>query len=334
MSPAMSAPAILVFAPDGHVLPDGFEPWLSSQHAPRLEVKTGDELMAITLRSRPRMVIFDARNRAPEVLVACSRLKTDSYTGIVPALILTADGTDAVRAAFDAGGDEVISEAMPELEAIRRVDSLLTHSDRDLGVQPSTRLPGAGRIEGEIARRLKLPDLFAVCYADLDHFKEYNDRYSYNEGDRVIRILAMLLHDVVKGTCAEAAFVGHIGGDDFIFIIPYNYIAEICGEITSTFDLLVPYQYSEHDRRAGYFFGKDRRGVLDRVPLMTLSIGVVTNEKRPFTSAPQVSELATEMKAYAKSLHGSVFSVDRRTEAFTPVQPRPGFQTPTSLRFR
>jgi hypothetical protein len=67
---------------------------------------------------------------------------------------------------------------------------------------------------------------------------------------------------------------------------------------------------------------------------MTLSIGVVTNEKRPFTSAPQVSELATEMKAYAKSLHGSVFSVDRRTEAFTPVQPRPGFQTPPSLRFR
>ncbi len=100
------------------------------------------------------------------------------------------------------------------------------------------------------------------------------------------------------------------------------------------FDLLVPFQYSESDRRAGYFFGKDRRGQLHRVPLMTLSIGVVTNEKRPFTSAAQVSELATEMKAYAKSLHGSVFSVDRRTEAFTPVQPRPGFQTPPSLRFR
>ena len=160
---------------------------------------------------------------------------------------------------------------------------------------------------------------FATCYADLDHFKEYNDRYSYTEGDRVIRILAMILHDVVKGVCGEAGFVGHIGGDDFIFIIPYEYIAEICDEVTSTFDLLVPYQYSEPDRRAGYFFGKDRRGVLDRVPLMTLSIGVVTNAQRTFKEPRQVSRLATEMKTYAKTLHGSVYSIDRRTDDRPPA---------------
>jgi GGDEF domain-containing protein len=154
--------------------------------------------------------------------------------------------------------------------------------------------------------------IFAVCYADLDHFKEYNDRYSYYEGDRVIRVLARILHDVVKGLCGEQGFVGHIGGDDFIFIVPASAVPEVCGEIVEVFDLLVPVQYSESDRRAGYFFGKDRRGQLHRVPLMTLSIGVVTNERRPFTTASQVSELATEMKAYAKTLTGSVFAVDRR----------------------
>jgi hypothetical protein len=84
------------------------------------------------------------------------------------------------------------------------------------------------------------------------------------------------------------------------------------------FDLLVPLQYSESDRRAGYFFGKDRRGQLHRVPLMTVSIGVVTNERRPFTTAAHVSELATEMKGYAKTLPGSVFAVDRR-QAVTPA---------------
>ena len=105
MSPAMSAPAILVFTPDGERLPGGLEAWLSSQRAPRLSVPTGDELMAIALRTRPRMVVFDARTKAQEVLIACSRLKTDSYTGIVPALILTADGTEAVTAAFYAGAD-------------------------------------------------------------------------------------------------------------------------------------------------------------------------------------------------------------------------------------
>jgi len=48
---------------------------------------------------------------------------------------------------------------------------------------------------------------------------------------------------------------------------------------------------------------------------MTVSIGVVTNERRHFTHASQVSELATEMKSYAKTLTGSVFSIDRRQDA-------------------
>jgi GGDEF domain-containing protein len=273
--------------------------------------------MAIGLRSRPRLVVFDARGSSP--FDACRRLKTDSYTGVVPAFVLCNDGVENVTASFDAGADEVCLSTLDDRELIRRLEAMLARSHRDLGVHPSTRLPGAGAIEAEIMRRLRLPDLFAVCYADLDHFKEYNDRYSYNEGDRVIRILAMLLHDVVKGLCGERAFVGHIGGDDFIFIIPYDSIADTCGEITSVFDLLVPYQYSEIDRRAGYFFGKDRRGVLDRVPLMTLSIGVVTNAQRTFTEPRQVSRLATEMKTYAKTLEGSVYSIDRRTDDRPPV---------------
>jgi len=281
-------------------------------------VSSADELMAIALRGRPRLVLFDARAGHDEALRACGRLKRDSYTGVVPVLALTSAGTSSIAEAFDAGADEVIPDGMDPAEGVRRLESLLARSDRDLGVHPSTRLPGAGAIEEEIKRRLSQPGLFAVCYADLDHFKEYNDRYSYNEGDRVIRILAMLLHDVVKGMCGERAFVGHIGGDDFIFIVPYESIAETCDEITSTFDLLVPYQYSEPDRRAGYFFGKDRRGVLDRVPLMTLSIGVVTNAQRTFKEPRQVSRLATEMKTYAKTLSGSVYSIDRRTDDRPP----------------
>ncbi len=118
--------------------------------------------------------------------------------------------------------------------------------------------------------------------------------------------------------CGERGFVGHIGGDDFICIIPVAAVNEVCAEIVTVFDLIVPFQYSESDQRAGYFFGKDRRGQLHRVPLMTLSIGVVTNERRIFTSAAQVSELATEMKGYAKTLAGSVYTVDRRTESALP----------------
>ena len=319
MSPSTSAPAMIVFAAGRPELPEALGAWLQQQTSPLLTIVTGDELMAVALRARPRLVVFDARPDQASALAACRRLKKDSYTGVVPAFVISCEGPGMTEAAFDAGADEVVTDSMEPREARRRLESVVVRSDRDLGVHPSTRLPGAGAIEVQISERLQSPDLFAVCYADLDHFKEYNDRYSYYEGDRVIRILAMILHDVVKGTCGEEGFVGHIGGDDFIFIIPYERISEICGEITSVFDLLVPYQYSEPDRRAGYFFGKDRRGVLDRVPLMTLSIGVVTNAQRTFNGPRQVSRLATEMKTYAKSLTGSVYSIDRRTDDRPPA---------------
>ena len=288
--------------------------WLASRGLAIAAVTHPDDLMARALRGRPRLVVFDARRDASAVEAACARLKSDSFTGIVPALLVGNDSPASLASGFGAGADEVVTERLERDQLVVRMDVLLRRSDRDVYVHPSTRLPGTVAIEAEITRRLHQTAPFCVCYADLDHFKEYNDRYSYYDGDRVIRILAKILHDVVKGTCGEDGFVGHIGGDDFIFVVPATAVNETCSEIVSIFDVLVPYQYSEQDRRAGYFFGKDRRGQLHRVPLMTVSIGVVSNERRVFASAAQVSELATEMKSYAKTLTGSVYTIDRRQD--------------------
>ena len=305
----------ILFSPDDATPPSLVTEWLAGQADAVLAINNVQELMAVSMRGRPRVVAFDARSRSADVFAACRRLKHDSFTSVVPTVILCNESDECFAAAFDAGADEVVREHAPLAEQLIRLDAMLRRSDRDLVVHPSTRLPGAVEIEAAVARRIDTGVRFAMCYADLDHFKEFNDRYSYYDGDRVIRILAKILHDVVKGICGEDGFVGHIGGDDFIFVIPAREIVEVCEEIVGIFDLLIPLQYSEQDRRAGYFFGKDRRGQLHRVPLMTVSIGVVTNERRHFTHAAQVSELATEMKSYAKTLEGSVYSVDRRTDS-------------------
>jgi diguanylate cyclase (GGDEF)-like protein len=285
---------------------------MESRRVPTRRLSEADEVMQVALRGRPRLVLVDARQHPVAALKMCRRLKQDSFTGIVPVVLATRDDDASFASAFDAGADEVLREGIGAHEVTLRLDAMLRRSDRDTFVHPSTRLPGTIEIELEMTRRIEAGVPFAVCYADLDHFKEYNDRYSYYDGDRVIRILSRILHDIVKGTCGEAGFVGHIGGDDFISIIPTPHVNEACGTIVEVFDTLIPFQYSEQDRRAGYYFGKDRRGQLHKVPLMTLSIGVVTNERRVFTHAGQVSELATEMKSYAKTKYGSVFSVDRR----------------------
>jgi len=334
----VATPSAIVFSPDAVAPPDVVERWLTALGVPRLDLTDAEALMAAALRGRPRVVVFDSRSAPLKSFEALRLLKSDSYTAVVPALVLSRADAAAIDAGFEAGADEVVREGLDEAEAYVRLNAMLRRSDRDLHVHPSTRLPGAVEIEAEINRRMHDGGYFAACYADLDHFKEFNDRYSYYEGDRVIRMLARVLHDVVKGMCGTAGFVGHIGGDDFLFIIPLAAVAEVCEEVVSIFDALVPYQYSEQDRRAGYYFGKDRRGQLHRVPLMTVSIGIVTNEKRHFTHAAQVSALATEMKSYAKTLPGSVFSIDRRTDAPTGAGGDPlaasttGSATPTGVK--
>ena len=309
-------PTILFFSPDGCPVPALVRQWAAAHAFPLLVFSQPDEVESIVLRGHPCLLFVDGDNSGTVGVGLVRRLKSDAFTAIVP--ITTLAGThhaEQVQSWFTSGADEVLTGLFSPAEQRSRMDAMLVRTERDVSVHPSTRLPGTTEIEREIRRRLDSNQEFAVCYADLDHFKEFNDRYSYYDGDRVIYILSRVLHDVVKGLMGSRGFVGHIGGDDFIFIIPASDISPVCSEILEVFDALIPLQYNDQDRRAGYFFGKDRRGQLHRVPLMTLSIGIVTNRHRRFAHPAQVSELATEMKSYAKTLPGSVFVVDRRQGA-------------------
>jgi len=306
-------PTILYFGPVGQPAPDLVLEWAEVRQFPLLVLEDAAEVEAIILRGHPCLLFVSADEAGPHALRMVQELKGDPFTAIVPVLIfLGAHDPAQTTRWFAAGADEILSSVFPPAEQRARLDSMLIRTQRDVGVHPSTRMPGTTEIEREIRRRLDSGLDFGVCYADLDHFKEFNDRYSYYDGDRVIFILSRILHDVVKGLLGSNGFVGHIGGDDFIFMVPASEIAPVCTEILEIFDTLIPLQYNEQDSRAGYFFGKDRRGQLHRVPLMTLSIGIVTNRNRTFAHPAEVSELATEMKSYAKTLPGSVYVVDRR----------------------
>ena len=306
-------PTVIYFSPADRPVPDFIATWMNGKAYPLIHIRERAAAVEVALRTLPLLIVVDADAAGDEGAALCRTLKEDPYTAIVPVAFMA--GTHAaarVRAWFAAGADEVITPVFEPAEQRSRLDELLLRTERNVAVNPSTRLPGTTEIEREFRRRMDRGELFAVCYADLDHFKEFNDRYSYHDGDRVIFILSRILRDVVKGMCPTDGFVGHIGGDDFILTLSLDRVSEVCSEIINVFDNLIPLQYSTQDRRAGYFFGKDRRGQLHRVPLMTLSIGIVTNEHRVFTHPGQISELATEMKSYAKTLPGSVFVVDRR----------------------
>ncbi len=284
-------------------------------------VYSAEELTQRTNRGFPACLVLDAREDPGRVLETCVQMKADPFTAIVPVAVLVPDAPpDLPTRGLESGADEVLREGASDHEKILRLDLLMRRAARDVSVHPTTRLPGTTQIERDLAQRLEADEGFAFCYADLDHFKEFNDRYGYNRGDRVILLVSKILRDMVRAL-APGGFVGHIGGDDFIFSVPLNYLETTCDEIIELFDELIPFQYSDEDRRTGYFLGKDRRGSLHRIPLMTLSIGIVTDQVQEFSHAAQVSERAAEMKTYAKTLPGSVYVVDRRKRNRPALEP-------------
>jgi GGDEF domain-containing protein len=317
----MSARSVFVYlAPGTGAMPAILRDLAAEEALLLTSCSSVEDVVVLVNRSYPAGVCVDGGlvSDGAEVI---RLLKRDSFGAIVPVVVLAGrGGEDVIVRSLEAGADEVLTGTMSPQEQLLRLRTLLRRADRDVSVHPTTRLPGTNHIERDIAARIRSGEQFAVCYADLDHFKEFNDRYGYNEGDRVIRMVARLLRDVVKGYSPEA-FIGHIGGDDFIFNIALDRMKPACEEILEVFDELIPYQYTEDDRKAGYFLGRDRRGNILWVPMMSLSIGVVTNEHRTFTHTARVSELATEMKSFAKQSPGSVYAVDRRSDA-SPVHGR------------
>ena len=269
-------------------------------------------ILEMVNRTFPSAIIFGSPMDA-EAIQTCRTLKGEAYSAVIPVIFLATDNPAHDLAAMEAGADELLTADMGPDEQAMRLQVTLNRANRDVSVHPSTRLPGTAQIERDITERIRGGEEFAVCYADLDHFKEFNDRYGYNRGDGVIGIVARILRDVVRAY-APSGFIGHIGGDDFIFNVPLDEMEVCCREILSIFDVLIPYQYTQDDRDRGYFVAKDRRGNFHEIPLMTLSIGVVTNRHRSFSHPARVSELATEMKSYAKTLPGSVHAVDRRRD--------------------
>jgi GGDEF domain-containing protein len=305
---------LLHFSPHGRTAPAVVGAFAEERDLPVVETHDEDDVLARVGRAYPAALVIDASPDAGVALRLCSAVKGESFTSVVPVIMYVAcegDGDDASARALEAGADEVLSHGLPERECTLRLRMALRRAERDVSVHPTTLLPGTVQIERDIGERLRSEEKFAVCYCDLDHFKEFNDRYGYNNGDRVILILSRILRDVVRAY-SPAAFVGHIGGDDFIFNAPLTDFRVCCEEVIAVFTELIGLHYSPEDRERGFFVGKDRRGEEYEVPLMTLSIGVVTNEHRSFVHTAQISELATEMKAYAKTFSGSIYVVDRR----------------------
>ena len=183
-----------------------------------------------------------------------------------------------------------------------------------LNINPLTKLPGNEVIKKIIGERLAAH--CAILYADIDNFKSYNDKYGFMLGDEIIKKTAQIISDSIKKIGNSKDFLGHLGGDDFIFISTPDKADTIAASICKTFDLIIPSYYNEQDQNVKKIVTKDRQSKTVEYPLMSISIAIITNGKKKLTSIAQISQIAAELKAYAKTKPdgkiGSNFVKERR----------------------
>ncbi|HWP34215.1 MAG TPA: HAMP domain-containing protein, partial [Thermodesulfobacteriota bacterium] len=194
----------------------------------------------------------------------------------------------------------------------RMIRALREMRARDRASNPLTGLPGNERVLAELSARLARGEPFAACYVDIDHFKAYNDQYGFVRGDEVLLALGRMLEGVAAEEGGEGCFVGHIGGDDFLVVCAPERAEPLARAAVARFDAAVPGWYAEADRERGCLVTVDRQGREARVPLMSLSVAIVTNRHRPLAHPGEVAQIAAQLKQKAKATPGSTVVVDQR----------------------
>lgn len=198
------------------------------------------------------------------------------------------------------------------VEAAARIALTMQRARRTQDTNPLTLLPGNTSIMQAVQARILAREHFALGYADLDHFKAFNDKYGFARGDEVLRMAARLLVNTVREVAGAGAFVGHVGGDDFVFVVPGAVAQAVCERFIASFDAIVPGFYDADDRARGAIASCDRAGAPCTFPLMAVSIAVVVNHDAKLAHYGEASSIASDLKKRAKAKAGSSYVLDRR----------------------
>ena len=263
--------------------------------------------------SIPDLIVISVVKDDPLAMNILTDLKTDPMFHQLPVLAILPDHFNL------SGWEDLLIEDYIwridfEKDFILRVILCILRSERVVEINPLTRLPGNISINKEIQAKIDKGEDFSFGYADLDYFKPFNDRYGFSRGDEVIKITGRLILNIVKSKQPQGSFVGHVGGDDFVFIIDPALAEETARELISAFDSLIPTFYDPEDAKNSYIKSFDRKGKASTFPIMGISIGITETVARAFSHYGEVTELAAEMKKFAKQFPGSCFKSDRRQD--------------------
>ncbi|WP_461834662.1 GGDEF domain-containing response regulator [Desulfothermus sp.] len=270
------------------------------------------------LQTPPTLIILDIKIEDIPYMEMIKLIKGENvYLQIPLILCLDKDIPEEIEnmSVFNLDIDDFLLRPINPKEAKIRLKLTTSKASKFLDANPLTKLPGNTTIIQKIQKLLDAKRDFALGYVDLDFFKSYNDKYGFSRGDEVLMMTARIIVNTVKEECGAEGFVGHIGGDDYVFIVPVNKAEDVCKKIIKNFDAIIPYFYDPTDKERGYIISKNRQGKIEKFPLMAVSIGVVFNINGRLKHYGEASQIAVNLKKIAKKSQKSTYIMDRRRNA-------------------
>ncbi len=280
-----------------------------------MTARSGAEALLHVESRRPDLAIVDLMMPHMDGLELTRRLRADPMVTALPIIVLTAKALTSDKVAgLAAGADDYIVKPFDTSELVARVKATLRRIQEAREVSPLTGLAGNTRIQQEINDRLHAGTEYAVCYIDIDRFKSVNDAYGFARGDEFISALARSLRRATIAAGLPPAFLGHVGGDDFVVVCHPDQVKPLTTKAVVDFEAAADELYDQVDARRGYLELTDRRGRVHQVNLVTISIGVAVSTARTYRHPSEVVAVASEMKSVAKKHQGSYVAFDRRAD--------------------
>jgi len=297
-----------------------------------------ESVMQVSHFTRGRRAIETLFNDPPDLLIVdgeladmpgldvVSLVKSENVYRQLPLIyVISQEELESGRDWLAAEIDDFLARPLRPAEIRARVLLTLARASRSFDANPLTRLPGNTSIIHRIQELIDRRENFALAYADLDHFKSFNDKYGFSRGDEVLMMTARVIVNTIRGLPGIRSFVGHVGGDDFVFIVPPEVVETACQRLVATFDNIVPSFYDPEDRERGNIQSTDREGRLRTFPLMAISLAVVFNRDGSLKHYGEASQIAMSLKKKAKENPKSCYVLDqRRGDAPPPPSDLPG----------
>ena len=273
----------------------------------------GTKTLEEDLKDIPDLIIINETGISRRLIEICNLIRSYNDNSITPIIVISSDvSKEHIIQVLQNSVEYFITEPIDEEYMYYTIKNIIRLIQMNRRVSPLTGLPGNVQIQVEIKKRLLKKKAFAVLYFDLDNFKEYNDIYGFLKGDEIIKYTAKTILNVIHNNNLENTFVGHIGGDDFIAIIPDSDYNKICQDILAHFDNGLEKYFTEDDWNKGYLEVANRKGIIEQFPLTSLSIGVVAAEPGEFENTLEIGEVGAQVKHLAKTQVGSAYAINKR----------------------